>query len=166
MGRREKESEGGSGPPPEDPPKTRKNRITAVGNDLYSADSRSFLNPFLRVPRCVRAFFHRTLDIPIHDSPPELPLGRPTLSATDPISPPQSSSLSLCSSSGAMFPMKLAYKFRACYTFPRNGNCSVSQIMPALFSRRESSAAFRALARFRASHVPRCPETSIPDTLT
>lgn len=35
--------------PPEDPPKTRENRITAVGNDLYSADSRSFLNPFLRI---------------------------------------------------------------------------------------------------------------------
>lgn len=31
----------------------RKNRITAVGNDLYSVDSRSFLNPFLRILRRV-----------------------------------------------------------------------------------------------------------------
>lgn len=70
--------------PPEDPPKTRENRITAVGNDLYSADSRSFLNPFLRISQGVRAFFHRTLDgTPIHrllspsaadPAPPPLPL--------------------------------------------------------------------------------------------
>lgn len=35
-------------PLPSGDSKTRENRITAVGNDLYSADSRSFLNPFLR----------------------------------------------------------------------------------------------------------------------
>lgn len=64
--------------PPEDPPKTRENRITAVGNDLYSADSRSFLNPFLRISQGVRAFFHRTLDgTPIHRT---IPIGhRPCL---------------------------------------------------------------------------------------
>lgn len=31
--------------------KTRENRITAIGNDLYSANSRSFLNPFLGILR-------------------------------------------------------------------------------------------------------------------
>lgn len=30
---------------------TRENRITAIGNDLYSANSRSFLNPFLGILR-------------------------------------------------------------------------------------------------------------------
>jgi len=42
--------------PPVNSPKTRENRITAIGNDLYSADSRSFLNPFLRISRCARLF--------------------------------------------------------------------------------------------------------------
>lgn len=71
--------------PPEDPPKTRENRITAVGNDLYSADSRSFLNPFLRISRCARLF-------PLHPQQHPYPsnyLPRlPSPSASDPISPP------------------------------------------------------------------------------
>ena len=32
--------------------KTRENRITAIGNDLYSTNSKSFLNPFLGILRC------------------------------------------------------------------------------------------------------------------
>jgi len=51
----EKRAGGGS------PPRTRGNRITAVGNDLYSADSRGFLNPFLSGSQGVRVFFHRAL---------------------------------------------------------------------------------------------------------
>lgn len=69
--------------PSEDPPKTRENRITAVGNDLYSADSRSFLNPFLRISRCTRLF-------PLHPWQHPYPSNcLPRLlspSATDPVS--------------------------------------------------------------------------------
>jgi hypothetical protein len=68
--------------------RTRRNRITAVGNDLYSADSRGFLNPFLRVPRCARLFPPRPPSTPpsaIRQS--TSPSGRPTPSATDLVSP-------------------------------------------------------------------------------
>lgn len=75
--------------PTEDPPKTRENRITAVGNDLYSADSRSFLNPFLRISRCARLFpLAPSAAPPIHRtaSPSTIPVGhRPHLSL--PLSP-------------------------------------------------------------------------------
>lgn len=141
--------------PSEDPPKTRENRITAVGNDLYSADSRSFLNPFLRISRCTRLF-------PLHPWQHPYPSNcLPHLlspSATDPVS----LSLSL------HLPGNLRRSFALSrYTFPRNGNCSVSQIMPTLFSHRESSPALRTLSRvFCTPHVQPCPETSISDTLT
>lgn len=65
--------------PPEDPPKTRENRITAVGNDLYSADSRSFLNPFLRISRCARLFPLHPRQHPLSielASPSTIPVGQ------------------------------------------------------------------------------------------
>jgi len=110
--------------PPEDPPKTRENRITAVGNDLYSADSRSFLNPFLRISQGVRAFFHRTLDGTPNPSP-YYPRRPPTLSLPLPFP-----SLSL----------RLPWNLRTSSArVTRNGNCSVSQIMPSLLALYESS---------------------------
>lgn len=87
--------------PPEDPPKTRENRITAVGNDLYSADSRSFLNPFLRISQGVRFFSIAPLMVP-----PSTVLSS---SATDP-----DLFLSLLPLSPSV--VELAYKFRARYT--------------------------------------------------
>lgn len=68
--------------PPEDPAKTRENRITAVGNDLYSADSRSFLNPFLRISRCARLFPLLPSAAPLSiELPPRLLPSRPRLSS-------------------------------------------------------------------------------------
>lgn len=109
--------------PPEDPPKTRENRITAVGNDLYSADSRSFLNPFLRISQGVRAFFHRTLD-GIPNPSPYYPRRPPTLSLPLPFP-----SLSLSVSRGtcvqvprALHETEIVLSRKSCRLFSRRTN--------------------------------------------
>lgn len=150
--------------PSENPPKTRENRITTVGNDLYSADSRSFLNPFLRISRCARLFpSHAQRDL--HPRPTKL---SPLVTNPAPHFSHSLSSLSLFLSLFSISHESCVEVTARRYTFPQNGNCSVSQITPALFSHRESSS-LRIHGHAFVVHVvyfQLCPETSIHDTLT
>lgn len=115
----------------------RENRITAIGNDLYSANSRSFLNPFLGIlRRALFPFSKRTLWGPACFSSPffSSSFSSSPSSSFSSFSPSSSSlvssiaSLQLLSSSlSSIFStlsispslLKLLEKFLVRYTFPR-----------------------------------------------